>query len=67
MGALKNNRGPRLKSLNEISDGLIESILKITDDPIQVKDQITGDLVAIFSILYSHKYCLVPYYIRYGK
>ena len=39
MGALKNNRGPRLKSLNEISDGLIESILKITDDPIQVKDQ----------------------------
>ena len=52
MGALKNNRGPRLKSLNEISDGLIESILKITDDPIQVKDQITGDLVAIFSILY---------------
>ena len=39
MGALKNNRGPRLKSLNEISDGLIESILKITDGSVQLKDQ----------------------------
>ena len=39
MGALKNNRGPRLKSLNEISDGLIESILKIPVDLVQLKDQ----------------------------